>query len=346
MRVLLLGLALATPGSAGASCPTSRTDLRREIADLVTSYPDPAYAERLILLEASLYCVEEVLSPEDAAQVHYAHALSAFMLSDSSSVQRSLCGMRSAVPRTAVDPYAMAANQPSLRDVLDHPAHREVLAVEATCGDETERVRPRIPGQRLIWIDGVSGNRIPSPDAGRSAILQQSDRGTRVVSTQVIGPVSVPPLPRDGYFDNVSVRWEGEEATPSRQWIEAFGEELVTGGAFTAVRPSGWDSNAIPIDVRIDESSTGRGATRAKALFTGLFLLLPAPFVKGQFTYSQSITLALPEVECRAAASAEGRYPITWGPSLVGVVVDEAAATLRKSNAWTLAACIRQNARR
>ncbi len=184
LRYSLVALALlgTGQGSAQAACPSTGATLLQTAAQATEGYQarDKAAVQASVdALRADLLCVKTVLDPAQAAAVHRALALSAFLDGNTEVTRQAFHAARLADPSWTL-PANLAPDGHPLRAAWDASQN---LADGAT---EGLGQRP----DRRTWVDGRPGSQRPSD---RPTVLQADLLdGTMVGSTYLLPGEALP----------------------------------------------------------------------------------------------------------------------------------------------------------
>ena len=237
MITLLLTLSLGSAHAAGCPQASSRSELHQALGaaeEAFASMDLAGFQAQLTAADTALACLEEAVTPADAADLHGAHGLAAFLAEDRASTVACFRAATSLEPTWAL-PEAVAPE--------GHPLREQV---------ETARVLPaspraplRLPKGLSLWVDGSPASDRP---ADQPAVLQGFERGGAVVGTEWLDlGETLPPWAEPPSSD--------EPARSSREGSGRSGPKLallvptaVTGVGAGLLYGMAWSSRATYLD--------------------------------------------------------------------------------------------------
>lgn len=176
MLSLLLAAATMLAAPAAAACPAGMADLREHLRQARTAYAigdlmalQPAVAA----VDEDLTCLDAVVTPDDALQVHVAHVLGWWLLRDESRVAFAFRGAQ------AVDPHFLPGD-----DIAPEGSALMVLFLQT----KNQGVGMSTPARGKLVVDGFPG--VKALPMERAVLLQRE--GIEGVETWYAAPEGPP----------------------------------------------------------------------------------------------------------------------------------------------------------
>ncbi len=175
--LLLSALVLAGASAARAACPADLNTIRQDIGQVRMAWAMGEMEDFLVHMDAlsmDLACLNKLVTPDDALQLHVVHALEAWMARDEARVASALRGA------LAVDPsFEMGI------DIAEEGGGFASLFMRV----RDDGTGLHAPIERKLIVDGFGG--IKAVPMERNAVVQVVDGG-KLQSTWYVGPDGAP----------------------------------------------------------------------------------------------------------------------------------------------------------